>query len=353
MAVCYEQMLANSIKSGNLLNTYFIFGDDAYLKKLYVDRIIDKVVDRADVFNFLKFDDNANLQEVYDAKEEFPMMADKKCVVLCDYDFDDASKADFEKLIELLSNPVDTTVFIFWCNNKTFDLKKSDKAKKLIAATEKGGGMAAQINHRQLSDLRKMLLDGANKRGASFESGAADYLIECCGEDINVLKNELEKLCAYVGKGSISKKTIDAVAIKSIEASVYDLAKDIFALNIERSIMLLDELFYNRVEPTIILHSIFTVFIDIYRALAAAEAGQSISAVAKEFGYGNREFVLTRAQGYARRLDKAKVKLCFEEILWADSSFKSFGADGRIILEELIVKLIYILSKGEKLDKNR
>ena len=137
MAVCYEQMLASSLKSGNLLNTYFIFGDDAYLKKMYVDRIIDKTVDRDDVFNFLKFDDSASLQEVYDAKEEFPMMSDKKCVVLCDYDFEHASKSDFDKLIELLSNPIDTTVFIMWCNNLEFDFKRCDKAKKLAAAAEK------------------------------------------------------------------------------------------------------------------------------------------------------------------------------------------------------------------------
>ena len=350
MAVCFEQMLANNIKSGNLLNTYFIFGDDAYLKKMYVDRIVDKSVDREDVFNFLKFDDSASLQEVYDAKEEFPMMADKKCVVLCDYDFEHASKSDFDKLMELLSNPVDTTVFIFWCNNLEFDFKRNDKAKKLAAATEKGGGMAVQLNHRQVSDLRKMLLDGAAKRGTSFESGAAEYLIQNCGEDINVLRNELEKLCAYVGHGSISKKHIDYVSVKSIEASIYDLAREIFGKNIDKSMVLLDELFYNRTEPSIILHSIFTVFIDIYRVSAATEAGLKITDIAKYFGYGNREFVLKKAEDYARKTDKKKLKLCFDEIVAADSAFKSFASNERIILEELIVKLIYILSKGEKLD---
>ncbi len=350
MAVCYEQMLANSIKSGNLLNTYFIFGDDAYLKRMYVDRIIDKTVDRGDVFNFLKFDDTASLQEVYDAKEEFPLMADKKCVVLCDYDFIDASKADFDKLTQLLSNPIDTTVFILWCNNLEFDFKKCDRAKKLAAAAEKGGGMAVQLNHRQLSDLRKMLIDGANKRGATFEGGAADYLIENCGEDINILKNELEKLCAYVGKGSISKKIIDYVSVKSVEASIYDMAREIFALNIGKAMSLLDELFYTRTEPTIILHSIFTVFIDIYRVCAASEAGLRITDIAKDFGYGNREFVLKRAAEYQRKTDNKRLKLCFEEILCADAEIKSFNSNQRIVLEELVVKLVYILSKGEKLD---
>ena len=122
MAIASEQQLKANISAGNILNTYFIFGDDTYLKKNYVDKIIDKTVDRNDDFNFIRFEGECNLQEVYDAKEQFPMMSEKKCVVLMDYDFEDADKSDFEKLILLLSEPNETTVFIYWCNNFSFDV---------------------------------------------------------------------------------------------------------------------------------------------------------------------------------------------------------------------------------------
>lgn len=352
MAVCFENMLKGSLSRGSILNTYFIFGNDAYLKKMYVDKIVDKVTGRDDVFNFVQFENGCNLQEVFDAKEQFPLMVDKKCVVLCDYDFEHASKSDFEKLIDLLSNPVDTTVFIFWCNNLEFELKKNEKAKKLAAAAETGGGMAVQIDHRSVSDLKKMLIDGATARGAKMDAATAGYLIENCGEDINILKSELEKLCAYVGEGTITRDIIDRVSVKSVEASVYNLAKEIFSHNVSGAMRLLDELFYMRIEPGIILHSISSSFVDVARAAAAVEQGVRVTDIAKEFGYGNRDFVLTRAAENARRLDKAKISLCLEEIVAADNALKSFNSNERAVIEQLVVKLVYVLLKGEKIDKD-
>ena len=105
-------MLKQSLSGGNVRNAYLIFGNDAYLKRQYVDKIIDATVSRDDVFNFVQFTDTADMQEVYDAVEQYPMMSDKKCVVLTDYDFDGASKNDFEKLTEILSAVPDTSVFI-------------------------------------------------------------------------------------------------------------------------------------------------------------------------------------------------------------------------------------------------
>ncbi len=350
MAVCFENMLKSSLAGGKTLGAYFIFGDDAYLKRQYVDKIINMTVDREDVFNFVQFTDSADLQEVFDAVEQFPMMSDKKCILLADYDFEHASKNDFEKLVEILSGVPDTCVFIVWCNNFEFELKKSSRAKKLIEAAEKSGGMAVQIDHRSVAELKKMLEKGAMKRGTTFEMGASQYLIETCSEDINVLISELEKLCAYAVGQKITKQMIDIVCVKSLDASVYSLSKEIFSLNISGAMKLIDELFFMRIEPTIILHSMFSVFIDAYRVCVGAQAGVGIPAVAKEFGYGNREFVLTRLPASAKRLAAKQFDLCFSAFVEADTALKSFGANTRTIIEELTVRIIYILQKGEDID---
>lgn len=352
MPLCNENMLKSSLANGILLNAYFIFGNDAYLKKQYVDKIIDKTVDREDIFNFIVFTDEADLQEIYDAVEQFPMMNDKKCVLLTDYDFEHASKDDYVKLVEILSNVPDSCVFIVWCNNIEFEFKKSSKARELAVAVEKCGGMAVQIDHRSVAELKRMLEKGAEKRGAQFVSGAAEYLIEISSDDINVLISELEKLCAFVGGGKITKDTIDKVCVKSYASSVYNLSKEIFSLNITGVMKLFDELFFMRVDATPILHSIFTTFIDAYRVFSAQKAGINIPTVAKDFGYGKREFVLTKLPAGTKKLDENRFRLCFEALVSADNALKSFSANERTVLEELAVRLIYILSRGEDIAEN-
>ncbi len=350
MPIASEQQLKVNLNSGNILNTYFIFGEDTYLKKLYVDKIIDKTVDRADDFNFLTFEGECSLQQVYDAKEQYPMMAEKKCVLLTDYDFEEASKADFEKLVLLLKEPNDTTVFILWCNNLSVDEKRSARFKELVAAAESSGGIAAGVNHRTREELIKVLQDGAKKRGTQFASGAAAYLIESCTEDINILLSELEKLCAYVGSDVITRDTIDAVCVKSIDASVYSLTGEIIALNTAAALKLLDNLYDMRIEPMIILHAISSNFIDIYRAMSAANAGMSIGALAEAFDYKNRKFALEKASRQAGKFTNKSMKFCLNALTETDKRLKSFSANDRVALEELIIRLIYIISKGENLD---
>lgn len=350
MSIASEQQLKANLSSGNILNSYFIFGDDTFLKKLYVDKIIDKTVDRNDDFNFVSFTDDCSLQDVYDAKEQFPMMADRKCVLLTDYSFEEASKADFEKLLVLLSEPNSTTVFIFWCNNLEFDQKKSSRFKELVAATEKGGGIAANLTHRNAAELVKVINDGAKKRGTQFANGAAAYLIECCSEDINILLSELEKLCAYAGNKPITRDMIDLVCVKSIDESVYALTNEIVALNASSALKLLDNLYDMRVEPMVILSAISSNFVDIYRAMAGLNAGIKLGSLVDMFEYGNRKFALEKASKQCSKFTSLKIKYCLNALVDADRRLKSFSVNDRVVLEELIIKLIYIISKGEKID---
>lgn len=350
MAILNYGEFKNMINSQIKQNVFFIFGNDAYLKKQCAFKIADKVVSREDVFNYLEFSDGVTMRELIEAAEQFPMMSERKCIMLTDYDIEKADKSTLDIFLGIIADLPDTTVLIIFCDNIEFEYKKCDKAKKIAAAVEKRGGLCAQIDHPSPTELRRMLVAGAAKRNITLSSAAADYLVENCGEDINVLKSELEKLCNFADT-SITREMIDKVTVRSVEASVFELSKRIFALNTGAVMELIDELFYLKTEPAIILHSIFTAFIDAYRVYVGISSGKSISEVASDFGYGKREFVLSKIKGFAQKTDAQKFSLCFEEIMNADIRMKSFSSDARTVIEELAVRLIYILSKGEKIDK--
>lgn len=350
MSVCFEQQLKKSLEQASPQGVYLLFGDDPYLKKQYVDKIADKTVDRDDFFNYQSFDEKADLQEVYDALQQLPMMADKKLVTLCDYDFEHCSEAELNRLCELLSERIETCVFLLWFSAIEFDHKNSAKAKKLIAATEQSGGLAVCIGHRDASDLIRMLTNGAAKRGCKLPPDSARYLIECVSTDISTLRFELDKLCAFADKGTIDNKMIDTVCVKTVEASVYDLTKEIFACNAKGALKLLDELFYMRVAAQIIVYSVHSAYVDMYRVQAGIKAGVPLSEIAKEFAYGKKDFLLTRAKGNLRRFDDRKLTLSFEELLNCDRLLKSYAVNERYVIEQLIIRLIYIIQKGEKFD---
>ena len=98
------------------------------------------------------------------------------------------------------------------------------------SVSEKNGGVTVQLDHRSASELVKMLTDGAKKRGCVMSPSAARLLIETSGEDINTLASELEKLCFYAPGSEITEKHIENVAVKTVEASVYELSSFIFSI---------------------------------------------------------------------------------------------------------------------------
>ena len=350
MPICYEQQLKRNIEQASPKGVYLLFGEDSFLKKQYVDKIIDKTVDRDDFFNYQTFDEKADLQEVYDALQQMPMMADRKLVLLSDYDFEHCSEAEFKLLCELASEKNDTAVFILWFSAIEVDPKNSSRAKLLIEATEKSGGLAVFMGHRDASDLVKMLTNGAAKRGCKLSAQTARYMMECVSTDISTLRYELDKLCAFADKGTIDEKMIYKICVKTVEASVYDLAKEIFACNAKAALKLVDELFYMRIAAQIIVFSIHSAYVDMYRMQCGIESGVSVAQLAEEFAYGKKDFLLTRAKTNLRRFDEKKLSLSFEELLDADRQLKSFAVNERLVIEQLIIKLIYIIQTGEKID---
>lgn len=351
MAIIYEDAIKKHISSKNLLPVYIIFGEDGFLKKMYVDKISQLTADKDDVFNYAKFTDGCDLQEVYDALSQFPLMADKKCVILCDYDFEHCSKTDFEKLCSLVEAGGETAVFVIWFDGINIEPKKNAKFKKIVSSVEKAGGAAVQLNHRGLPELVKILVDGARKRGAIMEQSAAKYLVETAGEDISNLQNELDKLCSFAKDKTITKEMVDYVSIKTVEASVYNLSIFIMNCRSDAALKTLDELFFMRVEPMVILYTISAYYIDLYRVYTCNKNGGTVKDTAEAFlGYKGREFVLQKASQNLSKFDLDKFDMSFSALIDADKKLKSYGSEPRVILEQLIVRLIYIIAKGEAVD---
>lgn len=350
MAVIYEDALKKNIASGKLLPVYLLFGEDAFLKTTYLNKISRSIAEPDDVFNYCKFTGQCDLQAVYDAAMQLPFMNERKCIILNDYDFLNCSKTDFDRLTQLIEEiPPEVTLIMYFDSVET-DVKKGTKFKKLISVSEKVGGAAVALNHRTRAELVKMLCDGAAKRKCRMDSSVGNYLVETSGDDINLLRNELEKLCAFVGEGIITKNHIDEACVKTVEANVYRLSDCVLSCNSTEALKILDNLFFTRLEPMIILSTVSAVFVDMYRVFAARQQGLGVNDVVKAFDYKNRAFAVEKAAKNLHKFDFKKLNLCLKALTKADKDLKSFGSDGRNVLEQLIVKLIYIIAKGEALD---
>lgn len=335
MPAVNETALKEKLRS-EPVGVYLIYGEENYLKKAYTDKIVSKTVDEAFAdFNFHVFDGKeASLSEIYESAGAVPVMAESKCVLVKDFPFDSLDDNGFEQLETVIKDNPDDCALIF--SMLTYE-PKGAKWNKTIKLFEKNA-FAVKFDRKTAVDLAKTVESGAKKRGKAFEKGVSNYFVSSVGSDLNTLLNELEKVCAYA-ENEITKKDVDAVCIKSLDAKVFDMIRDLTAKRFDSAFKKLELLFEQREDEFQIMGALIASYSDIYRAKAAVKSGERAESVAKYYNYAGKEFRLTNAARNSSSMTFEDIGECIDILVQADTAMKSSSLDKRLILEETIVKL--------------
>jgi len=339
-----EKGLKEQIKSGDFSNAYLIYGEESYLKNHYVSLMKKKIVDPVfESFNFHKFEGkDISLDDILKDAQMLPMMSEYNFVLVRDYPIE-KSKSEQKLLIEFLSDVPESTIIVFLYDSLEPDVK-SASFKKIVTAFD-NSGCVVNLEKRSETDVAKLLVSGAKKRGSVLDINNAKYLISVAGNDMKILLNELDKLSYFSQGTEITKETIDNMATKCLQARVYDLSKAVVAGNADMAYEVIDTLFTMKEDPILILAVIGGVYVDMYRVKCAKTAGFSYDDVAKHYNYKGREFALRNASRDCAKLTEAQLRKSLDAIMDTDLKLKSTAIDKKLLLEELIVKLI-LTAKG-------
>lgn len=345
MGAIGEVEIKKAIYEKKFSNLYFVYGDESYLKQHYVGRIQKKLVSKSlEVFNFHSFEGkNLSLQDVFQAAEMLPMMAEKSCVLVHDYPFDKITESERKTLKEYIAEPSESCVLIFWMDNISVDSKNS-KWKTIIGYFSKSGESVC-LPRRDNRSLSKLLVDGAKKRNCNLSPAVADYVITVVGNDMQTLLNELEKMCSFVSEGEISRTVVDSVATKSLSAKAFDLAKALIRKDYQGAYGMLNNLIAMREEPIVILSAISSSYVDMYRVKCAKIAGKQPIDLSRHFNYHGKEFRLSNASRDCQQMSIEQLRNSVSVLMDADAKLKSTSLNGKLVLEEMMVRLL-LIGKG-------
>ena len=341
MSKLNESQLKEQIKGNHFSNSYLIYGEESYLKEHYISQLKKKIVDPTfESFNLHQFEGkDISLDDILKDAQMLPMMSEYNLVLVRDYPVE-KSKSDLKLLSEFLADVPESTILILVYDAIEPDVK-SASFKKIITAFDNAGAVV-NMEKRSENDVAKLLVSGAKKRGSVLDMNNAKYLVSVSGNDLKNLLNELDKLSYFAQGREITKDIIDNMATKCLQARVYDLSKSVVAGNSDMAYSVLDTLFNMKEDPILILAVIGGVYVDMYRVKCAKTAGCSYDDVAKHYNYRGREFALRNASRDCANLSENQLRESLDEIMNTDLKLKSTATDKKLLLEELIVKLILI-----------
>ncbi len=334
-----ETALRQRLKEGTH-GLYVLYGEESYLTEQYARRIAELTVDAAtDAFNLHRFDGQAvTLEQLEEAVEALPLMADKKAVLVRDMDI---SAGDTDRLMALVERLPEECVLVFWQMTVQPGSKKAWKDFLKLAEQQ---GTVVNFARKTPADVVKLLVTGAKRRGCTLAPEDARYMLEQAGNDLLLLLNELEKLVALATDGVITRASIDAAGTKNLEARVFDLSKAILRGQGQTAFELLQLLFVQREEPVAVLGVLSSAFADLYRARVISESGGSVDSLAAAYpkSYKGKEFRLRNALRDGNRLSSAALREALEVLAGADAGLKSGRADGRVLLEQAVARLLQL-----------
>ncbi len=341
MAKLTEQELKAKIKSGEYSKLYLLYGEEKMLVSTYSKKLKEKMMGKnPSGFNFHIFNENSTIEEIIPTLEIIPFTDPYNYVLINDLAVEKLSDSDLKLLYNAFSDLPEATIVVIAMNTLQPSGKKPNTWKKLIDVADKNG-VAVDFAKKTVADLRKQLINWAGKRNVILLPNNANKIIEYTGTDLNTLKNELDKACAYIGDGGeITEKEIELLITKNLASRVFDMTDAVTAGNWELAFQRLDLLFYQREEPIMILAELSNTYTDMYRVRIAIESGFRAEEIAKDFDYKRKEFRLKKAERASQRLTTEDITICLEYLVEANTAMNSSNSNKRLLLEQLVAKLI-------------
>lgn len=343
-----ETTFRDRLTKDKLCGLYFLYGDEKFLIRRDMQRA-EKKLSASDFpeFNYNEFPHSAGVDDIADAVTALPFMAERKCVTVSDLNVEALSSAEQSKLSELLESVPDTTTLIFFLPTLEINVKKSAKWRAFLKAVNEHG-CSVPYARRGEGDLVKYLIKEAEKSGSALTKPRAEKIIRYAGNDLNVLSNEIAKLCAFANGSEITDEQIETLVTKNLETTVFLLSNALVRGDYSKAYGLLDLLLYQGEKPITILSVLSGAYIDMYRVRAAIESGKTSMAPAEYGDYGGRDFRLKYAERDMRDLSLETLRRCMGLLLECDLSLKLSTGDemDRIVLEKLFSKLLLAANRG-------
>ena len=209
----YMKSLNEDLKSGQFHKVYLLYGEEAYLKKQYKDKLTEAIVGE-DQMNYAYFEGKGvSYKEVIDLAETMPFFAEKRLIVLEDTGFFKNAMAEFADYIKELP---DTTILVFVEG-------EVDKRGKMFKAV-RDLGRAVELGRQDEMTLLRWVAGLVRKESRQMDDSAVRYFVAKVGTDMENIQKELEKLLCYtMDRPQITAKDIDEICTTQITNQIFDM----------------------------------------------------------------------------------------------------------------------------------
>lgn len=320
------QTLNQDIKERSFKPAYLLFGEEAFLKKSYKNRLKDAITD-GDSMNYNYYEGKGmNVDEIISMSDTMPFFGEKRLVLVEDSGFFKGGQGS-EDMVGYMERIPESTCLMFVES-------EVDKRSRLYKAVKKYG-YAAELSHQDAGHLSRWAAGILAQNGRKITGRTMEYFLGKTGDDMENISSELEKLISYtLGRDVITAEDVDAICTTQVTNKIFDMITAIAARQTRKAMDLYEDLLTLKEPPMRILFLIARQFNQILQVKELAGKGLEKGAIGSKlklqpFVAGK---IMVQAKAFSREQILSYVDLCVD----AEEGVKTGRLQDRLAVELLI-----------------
>ncbi len=329
------QELHRALAKKQFSPVYLIYGEEDLLVDECVQAIVEKAVNSSiKGFNLdVMYGSNADAQDVVVHASSFPMMSDRRVVVVKEFEKLVATEAARELITAYIKKPLESTCLILASESPDFRKKPFTDLKK----------HAELVECKPLYDNQVLawITSRVTKLGKKISPEACRLLQAYVGNSLRALQSEIEKLFIYVGdKKQIESEDVAGVVGESKDYTIFELQNTIGKRDIALAMQIVERMLEFGTDPIFMIKMLTRFFIQLYKLTELKQRRGSEQEMASELGI--RPYFVKQYLAFVSNFSKEQIEQNFRALLDADLTLKSTSRDPHLVMD----LLVYALVKG-------
>ncbi len=257
--------LKKQLKSKELKSLYLFYGDEVFIRDMYLSEMLKLIPDDGfSDFNKIIIDGkDLTIERADDAINSFPVMSDKKIVVIKSSGIFKSCPDDAKNFWQNIFSKLPTEVLLIFVETQI------DKRSTLFKSAN-ANGLCVDFAYMKDYEIVPWLMREASKSGKKISKDAAELLISLCDPGIINIKNQLDKLINYSGE-EIYRSDIEKVVSKPMTLVVFEITDAIIEKNSDKAMSVILRMKENKESAFNILYLLSSAFDKmLYTKLALA-----------------------------------------------------------------------------------
>lgn len=316
-----------------LKSIYLFYGEDRYSIENSVKKIKKLFGPLQKGINYIQIDENS-LNQIIPNIETPAFGYEKKLLIVKNSGLFKKDAKKQSNYVEILAKYIKENMEII---NQGVCLVfiEETAAKFSMYKVIQENGVVCDFEPLKLFEIVQKLKEICRLYKVNVDDRTLQYLCEISGTDMQNLMNEIRKLIEYVGEnGTISKKEIDAVAVKQTESIIFDLTDNLGKRQLQKAIQILKDLIEAKEPVQKILVMLYNHFRKLYIIKIAQREKRNV-AESLELK-ANQAFLVNKYIMQANCFEEKEIRKILLAIIDLDAESKIGNIDLEVGLESIL-----------------